>query len=68
MARYAAPLGAEGPSVRSEFMWKGDMTPEEATAVIERFLGETPDSTEWCDFAETKQPRGSSFSENAATS
>jgi hypothetical protein len=49
-------------------MWKGDMTPEEATAVIERFLGETPDSTEWCDFAETKQPRGSSFSENAATS
>jgi hypothetical protein len=31
------------------------MTPEEAAAVIERFLGETPDSVEWCDFAETAQ-------------
>jgi hypothetical protein len=31
------------------------MTPEEAAAVIERFLGETPDSIEWCDFAETRQ-------------
>jgi hypothetical protein len=31
------------------------MTPEEAAAVIERFLGETPDSMEWCDFAETPQ-------------
>jgi hypothetical protein len=36
-------------------MWKGDMTPEEAAQVIERFLGETPDSIEWCDFAETPQ-------------
>jgi hypothetical protein len=31
------------------------MTPEEAAAVIERFLGEMPDSVEWCDFAETPQ-------------
>jgi hypothetical protein len=31
------------------------MTPEEAAAVIERFLGETADSIEWCDFAETRQ-------------
>jgi hypothetical protein len=36
-------------------MWKRDMTPEEAARVIERFLGETPDSVEWCDFAETPQ-------------
>jgi hypothetical protein len=36
-------------------MWKPDMTPEEAAAVIERFLGEAPDSIEWCDFAETPQ-------------
>jgi|SRR5271165_2267400 len=35
--------------------WKPDMTPEDAAAVIERFLGESPDSIEWCDFAETKQ-------------
>lgn len=35
--------------------WKPDMTTEEAVAVIERFLGETPDSVEWCDFAETPQ-------------
>jgi hypothetical protein len=31
------------------------MTPEDAAAVIERFLGETPNSVEWCDFAETPQ-------------
>ena len=31
------------------------MTPEEAAAVIERFLGQTPDSIEWCDFSETPQ-------------
>jgi hypothetical protein len=31
------------------------MTPDEAAAVIERFLGEMPDSVEWCDFAETSQ-------------
>ncbi len=31
------------------------MTPEEAAAIIERFLGEMPDSVEWCDFAETRQ-------------
>jgi hypothetical protein len=31
------------------------MTPEEAAQVIERFLGEAPDSVEWCDFAETRQ-------------
>ena len=36
-------------------MWKRDMTPEEAARVIERFLGEMPDSVEWCDFAETPQ-------------
>jgi hypothetical protein len=35
--------------------WKPDMAPEEAAAVIERFLGEMPDSVEWCDFAETPQ-------------
>jgi hypothetical protein len=31
------------------------MTPAEAAAVIDRFLGETSDSIEWCDFAETRQ-------------
>jgi hypothetical protein len=31
------------------------MTPEEVAAVIESFLGETPDSIERCDFAETRQ-------------
>jgi hypothetical protein len=31
------------------------MTPEEAAAIIERFLGEMPDSIEWCDFAGTRQ-------------
>ena len=36
-------------------MWKRDMTPEEAAQLIERFLGETPDSIEWCDFSETPQ-------------
>jgi hypothetical protein len=39
----------------SGVQWKPDMTTEEAAAVIERFLGETPDSVEWCDFAETSQ-------------
>jgi len=39
----------------SGVQWKRDMTTEEAAAVIERFLGETPDSVEWCDFAETPQ-------------
>ena len=39
----------------SGVQWKPDMTTEEAAAVIERFLGETPDSVEWCDFAETPQ-------------
>jgi hypothetical protein len=33
--------------------WKGDMTPEEAARVIERFLDGPSDSIEWCDFAET---------------
>jgi len=36
-------------------MWKGNMTPEEAAQVIERFLAGTSDSIEWCDFAETPQ-------------
>ena len=31
------------------------MTPEEAAAVIERFLDGAPNSIEWCDFAETRQ-------------
>jgi hypothetical protein len=35
--------------------WKPDMTPEEAAALFERFLGEMPNSVEWCDFAETSQ-------------
>ena len=35
--------------------WKGDMTPEEAARVIERFLDGPSDSIEWCDFAETRQ-------------
>jgi hypothetical protein len=35
--------------------WKPDMTPEEASAVIERFIDGPGDSIEWCDFAETKQ-------------
>jgi hypothetical protein len=35
--------------------WKPNMNPEEAARVIERFLGDAPDSVEWCDFAETKQ-------------
>jgi hypothetical protein len=39
----------------SGVQWKPDMTPEEAAAVIERFLVGTPDSIEWCDFAETTQ-------------
>jgi hypothetical protein len=39
----------------SGVQWKADMNPEEAAAVIERFLGEAPDSIQWCDFAETRQ-------------
>jgi hypothetical protein len=39
----------------SGVQWKPDTTPEEAAAIIERFLGETPDSIEWCDFAGTPQ-------------
>jgi hypothetical protein len=35
--------------------WKPDMTPEEAAAVIERFIDGPCDSIEWCDFAETRQ-------------
>jgi len=31
------------------------MTPAEAAAVVDRFLRETPDSIEWCDFAETRR-------------
>jgi len=39
----------------SRVQWKPDMTLEEAAGVIERFLGEMPDSIEWCDFADTRQ-------------
>ena len=39
----------------SGVQWKPDMTPAEAAAVVDRFLEETPDSIEWCDFAETRQ-------------
>jgi hypothetical protein len=35
--------------------WKPDMTPEEASQIIERFIDGPGDSIEWCDFAETKQ-------------
>ena len=36
--------------------WKGDMSPEEAAQVIERFLAETElYPFEWTDFAETRQ-------------
>ena len=35
--------------------WKPDMTPDEAAAVIERFIDGPGDSIEWCDFAETRQ-------------
>lgn len=35
--------------------WKPDMTPEEAAGVSERFIDDSGDSIEWCDFAETKQ-------------
>jgi hypothetical protein len=44
-----------GSKHASGVQWKPDMTPEEAAAVIERFLREAPDSVEWCDFAETPQ-------------
>ena len=44
-----------GSKHTSGVQWKPDMTPEEAAAVLDRFLGEMPDSVEWCDFAETPQ-------------
>jgi hypothetical protein len=40
----------------SEGKWKGDMIPEEAAEVIERFLAEIElYPFEWTDFAETRQ-------------
>jgi 16S rRNA processing protein RimM len=48
-------LEVNAPVKKGAHMWKGDMSPEEAAQVVERFLDGPSDSIEWCDFAETGQ-------------